>query len=146
MMSDWYRRIFPTRLAPHRQAVAEFLTTANGYRLSTSNGGVLTGRGADIIIIDDALKPEGALSDTQRQGTNDWFDTTLYSRLNDKRNGAIIIIMQRLHEDDLVGHVVAQEDWEVVRFPAIAEEDERHEIETIWGRQCFARRRGEPLH
>src|SRR5580698_4600346 len=52
MMSPWYRRIFPTRLAPHRQAVQEFITTRQGYRLATSTGGVLTGRGADIILID----------------------------------------------------------------------------------------------
>ena len=121
MMSPWYRRIFPTRLAPHRQAVQEFLTTAHGCRLATSNGGVLTGLGADIILIDDPLKPEEALSDAQRQAANEWFDHTLYSRQNDKQHGAIIIIMQRLHEDDLVGHVLAQEPWEVVRFPAIAE-------------------------
>ncbi len=146
MLSPWYRRIFPTRLAPHRQAVEEFLTTRQGYRLATSNGGVLTGRGADIILIDDPLKPEEALSDAQRQAANEWFSHTLYSRLNDKRNGAIVIIMQRLHEDDLVGHVLAQEPWEVVRFPAIAEEDEVHQIETIWGPQIFTRRRGEPLH
>jgi predicted phage terminase large subunit-like protein len=99
-----------------------------------------------MILIDDPLKPEEALSDTRRQGTNDWFDNTLYSRLNDKRRGAIVVIMQRLHEDDLVGHVLAQEEWEVVRFPAIAEGDEVHEIETIWGAQCFTRRRGEALH
>ena len=92
------------------------------------------------------LKPEEALSDTQRQKTNDWFDNTLFSRLNDKRHGAIVIIMQRLHEDDLVGHVLAQEGWEVLRFPAIAEEDEVHEIETIWGPRCFTRRCGEALH
>src|SRR5271170_2006009 len=54
--------------------------------------------------------------------------------------------MQRPHEDDLVGHVLAQEDWEVLRFPAIAEADETHEIETIWGPQCFTRRQGEALH
>ncbi len=133
MMSPWYRRIFPTRLAPHRQAVQEFVTTRQGYRLATSNGGVLTGRGADIILIDDPLKPEEALSEAQRQAANEWFDHTLYSRLNDKRSGAIVIIMQRLHEDDLVGHVLAQEPWEVVCFPAIAEADEVHRIETIWG-------------
>src|SRR5499433_3554354 len=146
MTSPWYRQIFPTRLAPHRQAVQEFITTRQGYRLATSNGGVLTGRGADIILIDDPLKPEEALSDTQRQAANEWFSHTLYSRLNDKRHGAIVIIMQRLHEDDLVGHVLAQESWEVLRFPAIAEEDEVHEIETIWGPRTFARRRGEALH
>ena len=146
MNTLWYQRLFPTRLAPHRQAVGEFLTTAHGYRLSTSNGGVLTGRGADMIIIDDPTKPEEALSDTQRQGTNDWYDNTLYSRVNDKRHGAIVIIMQRLHEDDLVGHVLAQEEWEIVRFPAVAAEDEVHEIETIWGPQRFTRRCGEALH
>jgi hypothetical protein len=62
MMSRWYRRIFPTRLAPHRQAVQEFITTRQGYRLATSTGGVLTGRGANLILIDDPLKPEEALS------------------------------------------------------------------------------------
>ena len=146
VVSPWYQRIFRTRLAPHRQAVQEFLTTRQGYRLATSNGGVLTGRGADIILIDDPLKPEEALSAAQRKAANDWFDHTLYSRLNDKRHGAIVIIMQRLHEDDLVGHVLGQETWEVIRFPAIAEIEEVHEIETIWGTQAFRRHPGEALH
>jgi predicted phage terminase large subunit-like protein len=146
MISPWCRRIFPTRLAPHRQAVQEFITTRQGYRLATSTGGVLTGRGADIILIDDPLKPEEALSKAQRQACNEWFIHTLYSRLNDKRHGAIVIIMQRLHEDDLVGHVLAPEPWEVLSFPAIAEADEVHRIETIWGPRCFRRRQGEALH
>src|ERR1700751_384739 len=71
MLSGWYRRRFPPRLAAHRQAVAEFITTRQGYLLATSNGGVLTGRGADIILIDDPLKPEEALSDTQRRAANE---------------------------------------------------------------------------
>ena len=146
MRSPWYRRIFQTRLAPHRQAVQEFITTRQGYRLATSNGGVLTGRGADIILIDDPLKPEEALSDAQRQAANEWFSHTLYSRLNNKRHGAIVVIMQRLHEDDLVGHVLTQEPWEVLRFPAIAEEDEVHQIETIWGPRTFTRGQAEALH
>src|SRR5271170_4807256 len=145
MIRPWYRRIFPTRLAPHRQAVQEFVTTRQGYRLATSTGGVLTGRGADFILIDDALKPEEALSEAQRNGTNGWYGHSLYSRLNDKRHGAIAIIMQRLHQDDLVGHVLAQEGWEVLSFPAIAETDEVHLIETIWGPRCFRRRQGEAL-
>ncbi|MBV9200513.1 MAG: terminase, partial [Alphaproteobacteria bacterium] len=74
MMSRWYRQLFATRLAPHRQAVQEFITTRQGYRLATSTGGVLTGRGADIILIDDPLKPDEALSDAQRQGCNEWYD------------------------------------------------------------------------
>ena len=124
----------------------EFITTRQGYRLATSTGGVLTGRGADVIMIDDPLKPEQALSKALRQACNEWFVHTLYSRLNDKRSGVIVIIMQRLHEDDLVGHVLAQEHWEVLSFPAIAEEDEEHRIETIWGPRCFRRRQGEALH
>src|SRR5712671_2118942 len=146
MMSPWYRKIFRTRLAPHRQAVQEFITTGQGYRLATSTGGVLTGRGADIIVIDDPLKPEEALSEAQRKAANEWYDHTLYSRQNDKRRGVIVIVMQRLHEDDLVGHVLAQEPWEVVRFPAIAEADEVHEIGTIWGPRSFTRQQGEALH
>src|ERR1700751_6104467 len=135
----------PTRLAPHRQAVQEFITTCQGYGLATSTGGVLTGRGADIILIDDPLKPDEALSEAQRQACNQWFVHTLYSRLNDKRHGAIVIIMQRLHEDDLVGRVLAQEQWQVLSFPAIAEVDEVHEIETILGPRRFTRRQGGAL-
>jgi predicted phage terminase large subunit-like protein len=146
MTSPWYRQIFRTRLAPHRQAVQEFITTCQGYRLAASNGGVLTGRGADLILIDDPLKPEEALSRARRDATNDWYANTLYSRLNDKRRGGIVIIMQRLHEDDLVGHVLGQEPWEVVCFPAIAEADEAHAIETIWGPRHFTRQRDEALH
>jgi predicted phage terminase large subunit-like protein len=138
MASAWYQRIFPTRLSPERQAASEFETTAQGCRLATSVGGVLTGRGADLIIIDDPLKPEEALSQSQRRTANEWFD--------DKENGAIILIMHRLHEDDLTGHVLAQEDWEVVRFPAIAEEDETQLLDTVWGRKRVSRRQGEALH
>lgn len=147
MNSAWYQALFPhTRLSSNRQALQEFVTTRGGFRLSTSVGGVLTGRGADYLIIDDPQKPEETLSDTQRKTANDWFDHTLYSRLNDKRNGRIILIMQRLHEDDLVGHVLNVEPWKIVRLPAIAEEDEINEIQTPYGVRCFKRRTGEPLH
>jgi predicted phage terminase large subunit-like protein len=145
--SAWYKALFPgARLSADRQAVPEFMTSQLGFRLSTSVGGVLTGRGADFVIIDDPLKPDEALSETQRKAVNDWFDHTLYSRLNDKRTGRIILIMQRLHEDDLVGHVLGLEDWKVIRFPAIAEEDETHRIRTPYGIQRIKRRAGEALH
>ena len=147
LASAWYKGLFPhTRLSSERQAIQEFATTKQGFRLSTSVGGVLTGRGADIIIIDDPLKPDEALSDTQRRAVNDWFDHTLYSRLNDKRKGCIILIMQRLHEDDLVGHVLGLEPWKVIRLPAIAEEDETHVFQTPYGTQRVQRHAGEALH
>jgi predicted phage terminase large subunit-like protein len=147
LASAWYQALFPhTWLSSERQAVQEFMTTRQGFRLSTSVGGVLTGRGADFIIVDDPLKPDEALSDTQRKAVNDWFDHTLYSRLNDKRKGCIILIMQRLHEDDLVGHVLGLEPWKVIRFPAIAEENETHVIQTPYGTRRFERLAGEALH
>jgi len=147
LASAWYQALYPhTRLSPERQAVQEFMTTKQGSRLATSIGGVLTGRGADFIVIDDPLKPDEALSDTQRKAVNDWFDHTLYSRLNDKKKGRIILIMQRLHEDDLVGHVLGVESWKVIRFPAIAEEEETHVIQTLYGMRRFRRLVGEALH
>jgi len=147
MVTEWYQDLFPaTGLAMRRQTVRDFMTTEKGFRLATSVGGVLTGRGADFIIMDDPLKPDEALSETQRRAVNDWYDHTLVSRLNDKRNGCIILIMQRLHEDDLVGHVLRQDDWQLLKFPAIAEEDESYLIQTPYGLKTFGRRQGEALH
>jgi predicted phage terminase large subunit-like protein len=146
MSSPWYQRIFATRLAPQRSAVADFETTRQGGRMATSVGGVLTGRGGDLIIIDDPIKPEDTLSAAQRQAANDWFDSTLYSRLNNKRTGAIVIIMQRLHLDDLVGHVLAKEHWDVVSLPAIADQPERWEYVTVNGPEVYERAAGAALH
>jgi predicted phage terminase large subunit-like protein len=145
MLSSWYQRLFPTRLSS-RQAVHDFTTTEQGTRLATSVGGVLTGRGADLILIDDPLKPDDALSEPRRKAANEWYDNTLISRLNDKATGCIIIIMQRLHQDDLIGHVLEQEDWDVVSFPAIAEDNETHVIESVLGRRVFTRQAREALH
>jgi predicted phage terminase large subunit-like protein len=114
--------------------------------MATSVGGVLTGRGGDVIIIDDPLKPDDALSETRRKAVNDWYDNTLLSRLNDKTNGCIIIIMQRLHQDDLVGHVLEQDQWDVLTLPATAKQDECHTIHSCFGMRRFVRREGEALH
>lgn len=105
MQSRFYQSLFDTRLSPDRLAIADFATTKGGYRLATSVGGALTGRGANIIIIDDPLKADDALSDTRRQAVNDHFDNTVRSRLNNQNTGAIIIVAQRLHSNDLVAHV-----------------------------------------
>jgi predicted phage terminase large subunit-like protein len=146
MQAPFYKAIFKTELSPDKNAVAEYATTAGGFRLSTSVGGVLTGRGADLIVIDDPLKAEEAYSDTRRSAVNEWFDTSLFSRLNDKEKGAIVIVMQRLHEDDLAGHVLQKEGWEALSFPAIAEDDECYDIETPYGPRTFRRATGALLH
>jgi hypothetical protein len=70
MASDWYKSLFPTRLASQKQSVQEFLITRSGFRLATSVGGVLTGRGADFVIIDDPLKPDEALSNGEKMVGN----------------------------------------------------------------------------
>lgn len=146
MLTSWYQRLFPARISPQQKAADDFATIQGGTRMATSVGGILTGRGADIIIIDDAMKPEDAMSDVLRKRANDWFDSTVLSRLNDKEAGAIVIIMQRLHQDDLVGHVLEQDDWEVLSFPAIAEKNEIHVIENALGRRIVTRKVGEALH
>jgi len=143
MLSPLYKGLFSTRLS--RETADDLETTQTGRRIATSVGGVLTGRGADFIIIDDPIKPDEALSETARNAVNKWYDNTLQTRLNDKTEGCIIIVMQRLHQDDLVGHVRAQGDWHVVDLPAIAEQEETHEIASIFGTHYFHRKPGDLL-
>ena len=153
MMSNLYKLIFPTRISRTRTAVSDFNTTANGVRMATSVNGVMTGRGGDMIIIDDPIKPADAQSETLRRATNDWYDSTLLSRPNDKKEGVIIVIMQRLHQDDLAGHLLEKGGWDILRLPAIAEEDELLRLHTPLGCVTFRRKEGdaldprrEPLH
>ncbi len=146
MSSSWYEALFPTRLTGDKQSIQEFTTPEQGFRMTSSVGGTLTGRGAHLIVIDDAMKPEEADSDAQRKTVNRWFDNVLLSRLDSKAAGAIVIVMQRLHEDDLIGHVLSQGEWELLRLPAIAEEDEDYVIDTRYGSYRHSRKEGEALH
>lgn len=121
LASAWYKALFPgTRLDPRKNTEAEFETTARGYRLATSVGGTLTGRGGSLIIIDDPMKPGEAMSATRRAAVHEWYDGTLVSRLDHKVSDVIILVMQRLHVDDLVGHVLEKEAWTHLDLPAIA--------------------------
>ena len=75
-----------------------------------------------MIVVDDPLKPDDALSETKRSAANHWFANTLLSRLDDKQTGAIAVVMQRVHMDDLSGFLMSQSDeWELLSLPAIAE-------------------------
>lgn len=144
MNSQFYRDLFPgTVISAERDSVADFVTTQRGHRISTSVGGTLTGRGGDVIIVDDFHKPDEALSDARRNTALQWFDNTLYSRLDDKNTGAIVIVMQRLHLFDLVGHVLEKGDWTVLNLPAIAEDDQ---LIPIGAGQFHDRRAGDLLH
>lgn len=142
--SRWYRTTFPNaRISTTKNTETEIELTQRGFRLATSVGGTLTGRGGNIIIIDDPLKPDDAFSESKRTGANQWFTNTLLSRLDDKKTGAIVVVMQRVHVDDLTGFLLDQSDeWEVLSLPAIAEHDEDIQIGA---RRFYRRELGAPL-
>lgn len=140
--SEWYAALFPhTRWA--KETGLEFVTTLGGGRYATSVGGTLTGRGADLIVIDDPLNAAEAQSEAARKRVIDWFGGSLVSRLNDKRTGTIVAVMQRLHEDDLAGHVLRQGGWEHLDLPAIAVEEQTLQLGP---EKSHLRRVGDVLH
>lgn len=147
--SPAYQAIFPgVHLSADMAARDHWRTTAGGVVYSSGVNGTLTGFGAGkkreefggCIIVDDALKAEEARAESGlvREGTNEWFMNTLYSRRNDK-NTPIVVIGQRLHENDLPGFLMAGgsgEDWEVLELPAIQSDGsplwpEMHDIEAL---------------
>lgn len=143
--SGWYRGLFP-RFAIKTNRKNEIETSERGSRFAGSIGGSVLGRGADLIVIDDPINGlEAVLSAVARRRVTEFYDATLYSRLNDRINGAIIIVMQRLHQDDLVGHVMDKEEWEVLSIPAIATEDTTYRTGDGAG-ALHHRRTGELLH
>jgi predicted phage terminase large subunit-like protein len=144
MQAHWYRELFPnTIISPKRFAATDFETTAGGGRLATSVTGTLTGRGGDIVILDDVIKPEEANSETTRNFVNGWYQSTLASRLNDKASGAIITVMQRLHEQDIAGMLIKTGHWHQLKLPAIATEDQDILLPRA---RIHQRRLGDVLH
>ena len=141
--SPWYRTAFPMTRIGGKDSQGEIELTRRGSRLATAVEGTLTGRGGDIIIIDDPLKGSDALSAARRDAVNQWYVNTLLSRLDDKQTGAIIIVMQRLHVEDLTGFVLGgPENWMVLSLPAIAESDETI---LLPGGRSHSRRTGDVL-
>lgn len=121
LQSRWYRQCFPaTRLSGEQNEKEKFATTRRGYRLATSVGGAATGEGGRILIVDDPINPLQAGQHTARQAVNQWFDHTFATRLDDKRCGSIVVVMQRLHTEDLSGYLLARGGWEHLNLPAIA--------------------------
>src|SRR5690348_16171534 len=141
MTSAWYEAIFPTRVDRKKSGVDDFYTIQNGARLATSVGGTLTGRGGDLVVIDDPAKPDEMLSDVQRESVNRWFKCTVYSRLNDKAKARIVVAMQRLHVDDLTGHLLREggEPWQLLKLAAKAETEETYVYNTPRGPRTYVR-------
>jgi predicted phage terminase large subunit-like protein len=139
-----YKRLFPRmRVSRAKNTEYEVATTAGGFRLATTIDGALTGRGGDIIIIDDPLKAADAASKNKREHVNEIYRNTIVTRLNDRRTGAIIIVMQRLHVDDLCGYVLKGPDpWDCLILPAIATQEQDIQI----GERHYRRHEGDALH
>ncbi len=104
---------------------SHYENSRRGIMFSTGMQATATGLGGDVLIFDDPLNPEQAVSQAEREAVNLRFDATFRSRINDPATGVKIIIMQRLHELDLTGHVLAREEsrWRHVCLPAVAEKD-----------------------
>ncbi|MCE2993525.1 MAG: phage terminase large subunit [Candidatus Jidaibacter sp.] len=130
MASEWYQALFPkTKIRKGSDTKAKFLTTKQGFRFATSISGTLTGEGADILIVDDPHTPLQASSDSERERAINWFDGTFATRLNNKKRGAIVVVMQRLHQKDLSGHLIKKSSddikiWEHLKLESISTKDQ----------------------
>ena len=127
MDSDWYRRLFPT-VSLSKRAVARIRTTEGGGRMATSVGGTITGMGGDYIIVDDAMNAADAESEALRNSTNEWLASTLFSRLDKPKFGSIVMVAQRLHQDDPCGRFMSKGDWRVLSIPMQATEAKTYDL------------------
>ncbi len=144
LSSDWYRQMFPeTCTSRMKNTEEEIHTTRGGFRLAASIEGNLTGRGGHLLIFDDPINAADIYSDNKRQRVNALVRECSL-RLDDKKTGAVILAMQRLHADDPCGHLLSEpNDWTVLSLSAIAEEDESIQIGE---NKSIPRRAGDALH
>jgi predicted phage terminase large subunit-like protein len=142
----FYRAMFPRmQKSRGKNTEMELATTLNGYRFATTIEGSLAGRGGDILIIDDPHKPGDIVYETARTRAFRWFCDTGLPALDDKRLSAVVLVMQRLHEDDLTGMVTrtAPGEWTMLTLPAIAQGDE---CIAIGDNKYHFRKAGDLLH
>lgn len=120
IQSEWYSQIFPTlKLAKDQNQKSKFMTNQRGFRLSTSVGGTLTGEGGEFMIVDDPHNASQVASPVMRQRAIDWFQHTFLTRQDNLEKGCYVVVMQRLHAEDLSGHLLAKQGWEHLIIPAI---------------------------
>jgi hypothetical protein len=134
---DRYKHLFPNvTLAEDSQAKGKWNTNGRGAYNAVGVGGATTGKGADFLIIDDPVKNrQDAESEVVRQSTWEWYTSTALTRLSP--DGAVIVVMTRWHDDDLVGRIRRSENanlWEIVDLPAVATDDDpyRKNGEALW--------------
>ena len=112
IQSDWYQELFQPdwALAGDQNVKSYYANTATGFRLALGVGGATTGFRGDLIVVDDPLNAKDQYSEPARKGCLFWWDQAYANRLNDMQKSARVVIMQRLHEEDLTGHILAQEE------------------------------------
>lgn len=118
MQSPVYRRIFPGTVLD-KKAVDHIRTTKGGHRYATSVGSDITGFGADEIIIDDPMQPDDAASEQVKERVRSWVQSSVLTRFDDQRKGALILVMHRLAPDDLSATMEPQADF-VLKLPLVA--------------------------
>jgi len=127
MQTDWYKALFSkTEIVKNTGLKNKICTSQKGFRFATSINGTLTGEGADILIADDPQKPVDVVSKRSRERVQEWFRGSFMSRLNSKKKGGVVIVMQRLHCDDLIGHILDKDErkeWFVLNLELVAPED-----------------------
>lgn len=133
--SDWYQARWGERvqISPTQDAKGRFDTLAGGVRIATSFTGQHLGRGADIKVIDDPHKVKEVESDLVRQSVLQTYDEALKNRVTDPRTSAEVTIMQRLHEADLSGHILDEDDRELVHLCLPMEYDPKRHCHTVLG-------------
>jgi len=134
LQSQWFADIFPDfKFTDDQNEKHKFMSSQFGFRMATSVNSNITGEGADFIIVDDPLTPEQAFCKEARDLVTRWFDQTLSTRLNNKKKGAIVVVGQRLHEDDLCGSLLKRGNWQHLCLPAINDNNELlHEEREGW--------------
>ena len=138
-----YQAVFP-KMRVERETDAEIQTTLRGRRYATSIGGTLTGRGGNLTIIDDPLKPGDAISEVSRQRVIEWWGSTMVTRPDDKQAARTIVVMQRIHVDDLVGHLLENEaGYELLSLPSVAQSTTTYDL---GGGRTHTREKGDLLH
>jgi predicted phage terminase large subunit-like protein len=150
LQSKWFQRRFEPRLTELRPAATDFDNAVGGFRFATSVAGKATGRHADVQVVDDPIKPHdihGSLAVTKKaiESVSTWWRETMASRRSDPESFRRVIVMQRLHEDDLAGEMIREGGWTHLCLPmrkeistcpcgsvACTPEDRRIEGELLW--------------
>lgn len=141
IQSDWYRSSWPQQLAEDQNTKREFANSDRGRMTAVGIRGTVTGKGADILVLDDPHKADEQYSKTERESTNRIIRTSFLTRLDNPAEGAIVLIMQRFHVSDIAGEFERDGGWEILELPAIATVEKEYFLplsKRAWRREVGA--------